>query len=289
MMVVASAGQAAPRGSEESRDACFAAATEPAARVNACTTVLEEATESREVHRALISRAMGYRRLMSQDLRGNAKRAIADLERAALLNVDKAAALYDLSMTYAQSARLVDAIRTLGDVILLDADNYDAHLNRGLFKLAVVESRSGSRMTPSQASSALADFDAAIRLRPDDAEPYRGRATARALSGDSAGAIEDYSQAIGFDPDDGEAFALRGVAWWDQGDATRALEDLTVALRFDPRNTDWLKRRGDVYLELDRFDEAMADYVQALKFKEDDPDLLKALGLAYWRKASARP
>lgn len=253
-MVLSMVGPAASKGGKETKDACFAEWTEPTARANACTAILEDATDSRDVFRALMSRARGYRQLMQDDPKSNSKLAIADLEKAAELNVDNAAALYDLAMTYGQSGKYVDAMNTLGAVILLDPDNYDAYVSRGLFKLAIFKTRSGlDRMTPSQASSAASDFDAAIRLRPDNAKAYRGRASTRALSGDFAGSVEDYSRAIRIDPGDGEAFALRGGVWKDQGDFPRALDDYTVALRFDPRNTDWLKGRGDVYLKLEHF------------------------------------
>ena len=68
-------------------------------------------------------------------------------------------------------------------VIRLKPD-YDAYYARGLAKAGL-----------GQHSAAIADFDAAIRLKPDDAEAYYNRGLAKQKLGQHFAAISDYDTA----------------------------------------------------------------------------------------------
>jgi Flp pilus assembly protein TadD len=46
-------------------------------------------------------------------------------------------------------------------------------------------------------AGAIADYDEAIRLNPQDADVYQNRGIARRALGNVAGAIADYDQALG--------------------------------------------------------------------------------------------
>ena len=52
--------------------------------------------------------------------------------------------------------------------------------------------------------------------------------------GDNDRAIADYDQAIRLKPDDAVAYNNRGAAWYGKGDYARAIGDYDRALQIDP-------------------------------------------------------
>ncbi|WP_245427726.1 tetratricopeptide repeat protein [Bradyrhizobium sp. MOS003] len=79
----------------------------------------------------------------------------------------------------------------------------------------------------------LADYDQAIRLRPDDAGFRFARAALLERKGNFAGAIADYDRAVQIDPKDAKALYLRGTAKSSKGDRTGAA-DIAAAKALDP-------------------------------------------------------
>ncbi|MER8950892.1 tetratricopeptide repeat protein [Mesorhizobium sp. M0959] len=71
---------------------------------------------------------------------------------------------------------------------------------------------------------AIADFDKAISLDPEDASAYYYRGITWALKSDADRAIADFDQAINLDPKS-DAYRIRGSAWLDKGDNDRAIVD----------------------------------------------------------------
>jgi tetratricopeptide (TPR) repeat protein len=78
---------------------------------------------------------------------------------------------------------------------------------------------------------ALADYDAAIRLRPDYAEAYVNRGVVHYDRGDYDLAIADNDAAIRLRPDFAEAFNNRSLAWYKKGDYQRAQQDFDRTIR----------------------------------------------------------
>jgi lipoprotein NlpI len=78
---------------------------------------------------------------------------------------------------------------------------------------------------------AIADFNKAIRLRPDYASAFNNRGNIHKEKGDIDRAIADFSEAIRFKPDYVEAFINRSSAYEIKGDKTRASADITEARR----------------------------------------------------------
>ena len=93
-----------------------------------------------------------------------------------------------------------------------------------------------------------------------------------AKEGDYGHAIADYDRAIGLKPDDQAVFARRGTAYFNQGDYARALADWNEALRLETEDTYnplVLYDRGVAELKLGRTAEGQADINQAIT---EDPD-----------------
>jgi tetratricopeptide (TPR) repeat protein len=128
--------------------------------------------------------------------------------------------------------------------------------------------------------NAISDYNAAIELRPNDAEFYSSRGDAFRDKGDFNQAIDDYSEAIRVAPTAENYNARcygRAVA---NRDLNLALADCDQALRRKPNDADTLDSRGFVYLRQDRFDDAVADYNAALKFNPKLATALYGRGLA---------
>ena len=81
---------------------------------------------------------------------------------------------------------------------------------------------------------ALADFNRAIKLSPNDAVAYYNRAHAKRLKKDAAGALADCTRAIELDPKFGEAYFERGTLKGRSKDVDGAIADFTRAIELKP-------------------------------------------------------
>ncbi len=97
------------------------------------------------------------------------------------------------------------------------ADNF---LNQGLNKVKEGEYR-----------GAIADFNQALQINPNEAQSYHNRGNARFKLGEIQGAMEDFTQALRLNPKDAKAYYNRGVAYSKRGDKQRAIEDYQKAVK----------------------------------------------------------
>jgi hypothetical protein len=104
------------------------------------------------------------------------------------------------------------------------ASSADAYLMRG-------EALSGNQ----QYDRAIADYTAAIELKPDYAEAYNDRGFAYYLKGDFEQAISDYTRAIELRPNYPKAYNSRGVAYMQGGyGAAKSVPDFDRAIELKP-------------------------------------------------------
>jgi tetratricopeptide (TPR) repeat protein len=128
---------------------------------------------------------------------------------------------------------------------------------------------------------AIADFDQALKLRPDLAGAYCNRGIAYGTKGEYDRAIADFDQAIKLKPDYAEAYYNRGTAYYSKGDTDRAIADYDQALKLKPDYAEAYYNRGTVYYSKGDTDRAIADYDQALKLKPDWAEAYNNRGIAY--------
>ena len=83
---------------------------------------------------------------------------------------------------------------------------------------------------------AIADYDEAIRLTPEDADAYNNRGNAHDELGQYERAIEDYDEAIRLIPQDARGYVGRALAYTLLGDDVAAQLDVerAVELGVDP-------------------------------------------------------
>jgi len=116
---------------------------------------------------------------------------------------------------------------------------------------------------------AIADYDMAIRLRPDYAEAYNDRGHAYHWKGGNAHqAIADFTRAIELRPDYPTAYNNRGVVYLAGGDAARGIADFDRALELNPTFRNAHVNRGNARLRLLRVGPALDDFHRAGMYPE---------------------
>jgi tetratricopeptide (TPR) repeat protein len=96
------------------------------------------------------------------------------------------------------------------------------------------------------------------------AQIYMNRGVERKGAGDLDGAIADYDASIKLQPNNALAFNNRANAVRDKGDLDRAIADYTEALRIDPGYTAAYVNRGMVHERKGDVARARADYEEAI-------------------------
>ena len=127
---------------------------------------------------------------------------------------------------------------------------------------------------------AIADYDTAIRLKPDLAEAYNNRGSAKAKPGQHFAAITDYDTAIRLKPDYAEAYYNRGIAKNDLGQHLAAIADYDTTIRLNPDLAEAYNNRGSAKANLGQHFAAIADFDTAIRLKPDHAEAYYNRGLA---------
>lgn len=80
---------------------------------------------------------------------------------------------------------------------------------------------------------AIAAYTEAIRLNPENAQPYSGRGQAYLRKGEFDKAIADYTEAIRLEPQSARAFGGRGWCYEQKGDNRKAVADFAQAKKLE--------------------------------------------------------
>ncbi len=124
-------------------------------------------------------------------------------------------------------------------------------------------------------TGALSDFDAAVRVNPDDADAHlkRGNAYLQMATGEeteASGAAET-----------GDEEALKEVGKLEANSREhmqRAVADYGEAIRLDSGNYDAYTMRGQAYYFSSRYDEGIADFTAAIVLNPNVADMHAGLG-----------
>ena len=112
---------------------------------------------------------------------------------------------------------------------------------------------------------AIADYNQALRINPNNSLAYNNRGIAYHSKGQGDLAIADYSQALRIDPNNALAYYNRGTEYHGKCQDDLAIADYNQALRIDPSNVLAYNNRGIAYHSKGQDDLAMADYNQTLR------------------------
>ncbi len=134
--------------------------------------------------------------------------------------------------------------------------------------------------------NALANFEKAVELKPNDAYAYVNRGIARNGLNDHDGAIKDYTKAIELAGPVNDranltnAYSNRGAAYKFKGEFEKALDDLNTAVELDTENASAYHNRGVVRCALNDVDGALEDHNKAIRLRPDDASFHNARGAA---------
>lgn len=142
--------------------------------------------------------------------------------------------------------------------------------------------RGNSWKTLKQYNKAIADFTEAIRLEPRRAAAYVNRGVAWGEMKEYDKAITDLSIALRFDHDDALVFGLRGQAWAEKRLYDKAITDFSAAIRLDPNMAELFAYRGKLWGVKHEYDKAIADFSTAIRLNPEDTTSLKDRGTS-WR------
>jgi tetratricopeptide (TPR) repeat protein len=131
---------------------------------------------------------------------------------------------------------------------------------------------------------AIAAYTEAIRLDPQNAPVYSGRAYAHFKKGEFDQAIVAYSEAIRLDPKYAEAYCNRGLAYGKKSDQDKAIADFTEAIRLNPEDAEAYYNRGCTYVKKGDHDKGINDFTAAIRINPNDGYVYYARGFSYRQK-----
>ncbi|MCB9435918.1 MAG: tetratricopeptide repeat protein [Anaerolineales bacterium] len=135
-------------------------------------------------------------------------------------------------------------------------------------------------LTDGEIEAAINDLNRSIDNGNASAETYLARGQALVEMGDSEAAIDDFSDAIELDAALAQAYFERGILYSDRGDQDEALNDFNVVVSLDPENRAVYPLRADIYMQDEDWPEAIDDYSVALQYEPDNLDYRNQRGWA---------
>ena len=120
--------------------------------------------------------------------------------------------------------------------------------------------------------SAIAGFDQAIAVNPNNANAYNGRAMAYSALGDNERAFADLTQAITLSPENARLYYNRGLAYEALEQPEAAISDYDEAIALEPNDTDFYNARGAAYAEMGEFERAIGDFNRAIELAPENPN-----------------
>ena len=136
---------------------------------------------------------------------------------------------------------------------------------------------------PGRTSEAIAQFEEALRLKPDYAEAQSNIGSALAHAGRTSEAIAHLEEALRLKPDYPEAHYNLGNAFADTGRTSEAIAQYEEALHLEPDYAEAHSNLGNALANTSRTSEAIAEYKEALRLKPDYADAHSNLGVALAR------
>ncbi len=129
---------------------------------------------------------------------------------------------------------------------------------------------------------AIADFTRAIMIHPDNAMLNHARCLVDLALKNYRVAIGDCSRAIEINPNYATALTNRGLAYQALGQQAPALDDFTQAIKLDSFYATAYRHRAAIYREQDDNEAAIADLTRAVELDPNDAESYKALGDSYF-------
>ena len=127
---------------------------------------------------------------------------------------------------------------------------------------------------------ALAAYNRAIELNPENLEAYASRGTVHFFEGNFALAEKDFKYVLSKNPYHADAYTALGSALAAQGDYGSALQMFDRALLLKPNRPETVLSRAGVYFVQGRYEQAVADYSAVLRYYPA-AEVYQARGVVY--------
>jgi len=128
---------------------------------------------------------------------------------------------------------------------------------------------------------AIAEFQKALQLEPDNTDAHRNLGTAYGALGMLEEAASAYEKAIELDPNFGEAYGDLAGIYVYLGKLPEAIAAGQKAIELTPNYATAHNNLGSAYSELEMIEEAIAEYQEAIRLDPEDPQPHNNLGLIY--------
>ena len=128
---------------------------------------------------------------------------------------------------------------------------------------------------------ALADFNRAIELDPEDARVIADRGEIYMLMERDDDALTDLSHAIEIEPDNAIMIVKRGVIYQLRKQYDDAVTDFNRAIELQPDYVPMIAIRGETYRLMEQYEKALADFNQAIELEPDNASLIADRGETY--------
>jgi tetratricopeptide (TPR) repeat protein len=148
--------------------------------------------------------------------------------------------------------------------------SYDEAIRLEPQNAASYTGRARSWYAKNEYEHAIADYNAAIVRDPKNTVAHIGRGLTWLAQNRLTQAIADFSEAIWLDPLSTSAYFNRGRAWQSKKEYAKAIVDLNMALRLDPHQAAVLDERGNAWEAEKRYGKALADYDEAIRIDPGD-------------------
>ena len=142
------------------------------------------------------------------------------------------------------------------DVIGQDKTIEDAYYNRGL---VFMEEKNNDE--------AIKDFNKAIELKPDFANPYNNLGIVLTNAKRNEEAVKNFNKAIELKPDFSDAYNNRGFIFMNGKRNNEAINDFNNAIKLNPGNAEAYFNRGTLFIIEKRNDAAINDFNKAIELK----------------------
>ena len=123
-----------------------------------------------------------------------------------------------------------------------------------------------------QYEAALADYNEAIRLKPDETDFYHQRASVNRKLERFEDVVADYSVLIDLISNDAFLYYERGRAKQQLGQYETAIADYNEAIRLNPSDERYYSQRASIYVQLKQYAAAFVDYNKAIQLNPEEAD-----------------
>lgn len=147
---------------------------------------------------------------------------------------------------------------------------------------ALWSNRGNVRLSQNQPLAALADYDQAVALAPNQPDPYLNRGAALERLERWSEAVEDYSRVLDLNPQDAAAYNNRGNAKAGLGDWEAALGDYQKAVDLDPKFAFARVNAALTHYQLGHITDALREFRSLTRRYPNFADARAALTAALW-------